>query len=94
MIYKVDENTVWEDTGKVIVHNYPASKMTESYITRIYREFKKNIFGHKEVEGEPIYFNDIKKELVTFAIIIGESQSALNSLLPVEKFLNPVANGR
>lgn len=81
---EVDDNTVWEDTGKVVVHNYPASSRTYSYITRVYREYKRTDFGYKEVEGEPIYFHDIKKELVTFAIIIAESQSALSSLLPIE----------
>jgi len=93
MQYKIDDNTIWEDTGKVKIHNYPPEgNGTYSYVTRIYREYKKDYFGWKEVEGEPIYFHDMKTELIAFAKIMAESEAALDALLKREKFLIPIEN--
>ena len=93
MQYKIDDNTIWEDTGKIKVHNYPASsRSTYSYITRVYREIKKDSFGWKEVDGEPIYFHDMTSEQVTLAIIMGTAENALNNICKREKFLVPINN--
>jgi len=93
MQYKKDENTIWEDTGKIKVHNYPASsRSTYSYITRTYREIKKDAFGWKEVDGEPIYFHDMTTEQVTLAMIMGQAENALNNICKREKFLVPINN--
>ena len=75
--YKLDENTIWEDTGFVKVCNYPPSPMTESYVLKIYRQFKKGELGGKMVEGEPFYLHNMPFELVTLARIVGEAQKTL-----------------
>ncbi len=59
MYYKIDEETIWESTNDIKVHNYPALPYTYTYVTRVYREYKKDIYGWREVNGEPIYFVDI-----------------------------------
>jgi hypothetical protein len=88
MKYQIDENTIWDDTGKIAVYNYPpSSKMTFSYVKIVYREFKKNVFGWKEVEGNPIYFHDMKHEHLVLATILGETQNALLYSLPKDKKL-------
>lgn len=93
MQYKIDDNTIWEDTGKIKVHNYPASsKSTYSYITRTYREIKKDTFGWKEVDGEPIYFHDMTPEQISLAVIMGTAENALNNICKREKFLVPINN--
>lgn len=92
MQFKIDENTIWEDTGKIIVHNFPASNKTFSYITRVYRENKKGVFGWKYVEGKPIYFYDLPQEQQALAIIIGNAQNVLSNVLKREKYLKTVRN--
>lgn len=91
MQYKIDENTIWEDTGLITVHNFPvSSRCTYSYITRRYREYKKGTFGWKEVEGNPIYFNDMTPEQLNFAVIMGTAQNALNTISKHEEHLIPI----
>ena len=91
MKYKIDENTIWEDTGKIRVHNFPtSSKMTYSYITRVYREFKKDVFIWKEVEGNPIYFHDMTSEQVTLAVIMAHAENALNKACKPDAYLVPI----
>jgi hypothetical protein len=85
--YKIDESTIWEETGKITVHNYPPSPMTYSYVTKIYREIKRDKLGYKIVEGSPIYFNDMKPDEISFAKIIAECENNLfNKLWNKEKF--------
>jgi hypothetical protein len=91
MKYEIDENTIWVDTGRIKINNYPpSSNCTYSYITRIYREIKKNQVGWKEVDGEPIYFNKITSELIAFAKIMAECETALDTMLPREMFLKVI----
>ena len=85
--YKIDEDTFWEDTGKVVINNYPPSGKTFAYAQRVYREYKKSKFGWKEVTGEPIYFHDMTHAVVALAQIMGEAENALRYLLPPEKGL-------
>lgn len=92
MKYKIDNNTIWEDTDKIKVHNYPASKNTYSYITRVYREFKKDGFGWKEVEGEPIYFYDMTHEQLALASIMGQAENALTRICKIDSFIIPIAD--
>lgn len=85
--YKIDESTIWEETGKITVHNYPPSPMTYSYVTKTYREIKRDKLGYKIVEGNPIYFNDMKPDEVSFAKIIAECENNLfNKLQNREQF--------
>jgi hypothetical protein len=84
--YLIDENTIWEETNQVRVYNFPPTSHTYSYITKVYREHKKNN-GWKNVEGNPIYFNDMRSEVSGYAIIMAQSQNMLSNLLPEEKFL-------
>lgn len=91
MQYRVDENTIWEDTGKIKVHNYPASSgCTYSYITRVYREIKKDSFGWKEVDGEPVYFHEMTSEQIALAVIMANAESTLDKTCMREKFLVPI----
>ncbi len=85
--YKIDENTIWEDTGEVVVNNYPPSGKTFSYAQRVYREYKTDKFGWVEVKGEPIYFHDMPTATLALAIIMSNAQNALNQVLPINKEL-------
>ena len=90
MKYRIGENIIWEDTGKIKVHNYPpSSSCTYSYITRVYREINKNSLGWREVDGEPIYFDTMTLEQKTLATIMGQAQNALSILCEHENFLIP-----
>lgn len=80
-------NIYWEDTGRMVVHNYPPDYKTYSYVTRTYRQFEKGKFGYIEVQGDPIYFHDMPYEQAGFAIIMATAQNALQSLCRREKFL-------
>lgn len=91
MRFKVNEETIWEDTGKIKVHNFPpSSRSTYSYITRVYKEIKKNNPGWEEVDGEPIYFHDMTVEQETLAVILGTAENTLSKICPREKFLIPI----
>ena len=81
MKYNIDENTIWEETGKIVVHNYPPQPNTYSYITRLYSEYKIDNFTPKIVEGNPIYFHDMPKEQVALAIIMATAESTLNNIV-------------
>jgi hypothetical protein len=59
-------------TGLVLVHNYPPSSNTYSYITEILRDG-----NNKDVESDPIYFHDMTDEQLSLSIIIGTAQNAL-----------------
>lgn len=85
-----DKNIYLEDTGLIKVHNYPARGKTFSYVTRIYIQYEKGVFGWKEVEGEPIYFHDLSSEQLALATIVGSAQKILSERLPRESFLKPV----
>jgi hypothetical protein len=92
MRYKIDENTIWEDTGKIRIHNYPpSSKHTYSYVTRVYREYKsEKIVGWKKAEGEAIYFHDMTNEQIVLAKIMAECENALNNVLKHNKLFIPI----
>lgn len=90
MRFKVDKDTIWYETGIVMVHNFPPAAGTKSFITRIYREHKKGVIGFKKVEGEPIDFQDLDHNQLALATIIGNAQNALNGSLPHEKHLKPI----
>ena len=93
MQYKLDDNRIWEDTGRIKVHNYPTSSpSTYSYITKVYKEYKKEQLGYKEVEGEPIYFHEMKPEEISLAIILVYAENALNNLCKFDTFLTPIKN--
>lgn len=78
---KIDDEIMWEDTGQIIVHNYPANYKTFSYITRLYREHKKGVYTLREVQGPAIYFYDMTYEQATLAVILGHAQNALAASL-------------
>lgn len=84
--HQIDKDTIWEETGKIEVLNFPPAPGTFAYIQRIYREYKRGIFGWKEVSGEPIYFHQLSNELKALAIVMGNAQNALSDCLPKDKF--------
>lgn len=85
--YKIDENTIWEETGRIKVYNYPPSPMTYSYVKKTYIEYKRDKLGHREVDGNPIYFYEMKPDEVSFAKIIVECENNLfNKLQDKEHF--------
>ena len=75
--FKIDDDTFWEETGRIKIYNYPASPMTYSYIVKTYREYKRKITGWKEVDGKPIYFHEMTPEEISFAKIFAECQNNL-----------------
>jgi hypothetical protein len=90
MRFKKSKDIIWEDTGIIKVHNFPADFNSSSYITKVYREFKKGEFGWKEVDGQAFYFHEMSQEQLSLATIIGTAQNALYSLCPNKKYLNPL----
>ena len=78
-MYKLDENTMLEPIDQIRLHNFPANDGSFSYICRVYREYKRDKFGWKEVEGDPIYLKDMSPEQSKFAVIMGVAQNALLS---------------
>ncbi len=90
MKFKVDENRIWEDTGKVVIYNYPAPLRQRSYLCRVYREFVRGKLGSKEVEGEFVYFESLSPELLALAKNLGEAQNALSAAMPREEYLQKI----
>lgn len=91
--YQIDNNTIWEDTGKIKIHNYPPSKLTYSYVTRTYKEYKLDRIGYaKEVDGNPLYFQDMTSEQISLAIIMATAEKALNNICQFDKSLTPYKN--
>lgn len=89
--YRINKDTFWEETGKIIVHNYPASsKSTYSYITRVFREFKRDVPGWREVEGKPHYFHELPLEVVSMAKIMAEAEAAINYSLEKNDVIVPM----
>jgi len=84
---KIDKDTIWEETGRIQVFNFPAGIGTQSYVRVVYRETKRGIFGWKEVLGEAHYFDsaNMPYEIRTLAIIIGNAQNAIHAALPKPK---------
>lgn len=79
------DNAVYEETGRIVLRNYPPDLGTFAYICPVYREFKDEEFGWKEMDGEPIYLHNMNDEQKTLAIILGNAQNALYKSLR-EKF--------
>ena len=84
---QINNNTVWEETDLIKIHNYPPNPNTFSYITRTYREYKTDK-GWREIDGEPIYFNDLPQEQLALAIIMGTAQNALNIICKRSKIFS------
>jgi len=88
--FKVDNDTIWEDTGRIVVNNYPPNRNTESYVARIYKEYKKGKDNYKLIEGSFISFNRLSFEQISLATIIGEAQMSLSHSIGREYFLEPI----
>lgn len=92
MYYKINDDTVWENTNDILIHNYPPSRHTFTYVTRIYREYKKGVLGWQQVESEPIYLHDLPSELAGYVKIIAEAQNILNNKLPRNGILGEIVD--
>ena len=90
MRFIVDKDTIWEDTGNLIIHNYPPDPKTYSYATRVYKEIKKDRLGWVYANGDPIYFHDMPQELRVLSEILGSAQNGLFNKLPRESYLKKV----
>lgn len=84
--FKISEDIILEDTEKIVLHNFPPSPNTYSYITRIYKQLSKTS-PSKEIEGDAIYLHDLNSELVGLAQILGTAQLILSKKLPYENHL-------
>lgn len=73
MVHIIDKNTIWTDTGKIVV--------SEKYIKRLFIEQKKGVFGSKVVEGAPIYFDELNRNQLALVNIMLTAQNALLSEL-------------
>lgn len=78
--YRIDENTIWVFTGQVKVFNYPPDNGTMSYLRKVYTEYKKDKFGHTDVNGPPVYLNDLSFEHQQLAIILATAQNVLGTI--------------
>lgn len=90
--FKNQDDVYLEDTGKITIHNYPADANTYSYITRIYRQYEKDLFGWKEIEGEPFYFNDLPFNTLAYVKAMAELHNLISRTLPREKELQIINN--
>lgn len=93
MKYKLSTDIIWEDTGMIRLHNFPPSGMTYSYITKVYREYRREKLGWSEVEGEAIYLHNLSTDKNALAVILGHAQNALAQLLVGTKY-EPILNGK
>ena len=80
--FRIDKETIWEETGIIKIHNFPPSNRTYSWITREYREYKQGLFGHKLVEGPAIQLHSLPQKDKELAHILGIAQNSLMRELP------------
>ena len=69
MEHKIDENTIWFDTGQIVV--------SRKYIKKLFVEHKKGVFGTRVVEGPPIYFDELNQNQLALVNIMLTAQDAL-----------------
>ena len=77
MEYKMNENMIYQDTGRVKI--YPDSVYPENvgYVSVIYDRIKKNHFTHDTVEGPALFSCDMTNEQLALATIIMRAEKAL-----------------
>lgn len=66
-MFKLDENTIWEETQELRVYNLLGKN---PYFTRVYREIKKDKQGWTLVEGNPIHVKSMYGDQAAIAHII------------------------
>ena len=69
MEHKIDENTIWFDTGQIVV--------SRKYIKKLFVEHKKGVFGTRVVEGPPIYFDELNQNQLALVNIMLTAQDVL-----------------
>jgi hypothetical protein len=75
----INKNIYWEETGKITIHNYPPiHRKTASYITFIYKEHNTNYDTYKEIEGPPIYLDDLPPLIYQITLAFGELNNAIH----------------
>lgn len=88
--YITENGTIWEETDMIVIRNFPPSNMTFSYIQRVFKKYKRDKIGHKEVYGNPIYFHELTQEQRALAIIMANAQNALLSSLPLKEDMKEI----
>jgi hypothetical protein len=83
--FKLGEDIIYEDTGKIVIHG-----LDNPYITRVYRVFTKGEFGYETVEGEPIYFEELTSVQRILVQTMADSQEYLSNTLKREPQLKPL----
>jgi len=76
--HKIGEDVLYEETGLVKVYGFDSVKSTFSYVVAIYRKYDRGKHGFVEVEGDPIYFNDLPSDKRVLALIIAQAQETLS----------------
>lgn len=66
---KMDKNTIWFDTGQIVV--------SRKYIKKLFVEHKKGVFGTRIVKGPPIYFDELNQSQLALVNIMLIAQDAL-----------------
>jgi hypothetical protein len=78
-----NDGTLWEDTGKIVIHNYPPDRNTFSYLCKVYKSQKKTKNGIEVTmeEGRPFYFDELPVELQALAEVAAKSLNVLGALV-------------
>lgn len=82
--YRIDEDTIWEDTGRI-------SCKGNGWVCRIYREIKRGVLGYVEVDGPWINAEDLGVLFPTLILNMENIQRALSQMLPLT---GPLSNDK
>jgi HD superfamily phosphodiesterase len=85
--YRIDENTIWEDTGEIVLHTSPTEPERYTHLVRIYKEYKKGSFTTKRVEGEPVYTPNLPFEQRQMVEIMRLATNTLSDTIEFDKHL-------
>jgi hypothetical protein len=72
-----DANTIWEDLGQIKLFNFPPEKGTYPYLVKVFREYKRGRIGWREVDGDPIYFEELPSNARFLANLFGQIHNTL-----------------
>jgi hypothetical protein len=59
---EIDDNTIWEETGQIVLNNNNYNNILTISYHKIYKEYKKNEMGFKLVFGDAIKAIEMSNE--------------------------------
>lgn len=79
-MYRIDENTIWEDTGRISIH----AGSDFLYFRKLYKEIKRGGYGWKLVEGPVISAVSLSAAQEALLRIAAEAQRGLSAIQELE----------